>query len=147
MNQILSTTYLLILLFFLSLFSYYVSGEILRNIQEENTFSTLETLNINDGERLELLLHLNLAKVYTKRKIRDAAIYELQFLINSANGSYPNKILSNLYRLIGQNFEGLQDYNESVKFYSKAITVWPDNAIAIKELEKLTSKNSQNTNS
>lgn len=146
MNQILSTTYLLILLFFLSLFSYYVSGEILKNIQEENTFTSLETINISDCERLELLLHLNLAKVYTKRKICDAAIYELQFLINSESESYPNETLSNLYRLIGQNFKGLQNYDESMKFYSKALTVWPKNTIAIKELEDLTKKNLQNTN-
>nr|QUE28527.1 Ycf37 [Porphyrostromium boryanum] len=142
MDQILSSTYLIVLLSFLSIFSYYISGEILTNIQEENTFNVIKRIAIENGEKPDPLLHLNLAKVYSKRLIYDSAIYELLFLIKLEDKSRKEIMLSNLYRLLGQNFEKIKEYNESHKFYSEAIKICPTNEAAIGNLKSLTSKNS-----
>lgn len=137
MTQILSTIYLIILLAFLSLFSYYISKELLKNIQEENVFNVVETITVKDKGELDPLLHLNLAKVYTNRAITDAAIYELNFLIQSKNTSYSKRVISNLHVLMGQNLENLQEYDSAKRSYSKAIETLNDNKIAINKLEKL----------
>ena len=137
MTQILSTIYLIILLAFLSLFAYYISKELLKNIQEENVFNVIGTIAVSDKEELDPLLHLNLAKVYTNRSITDAAIYELNFLIQSKNTSYSKTVISNLHVLMGQNLENLQEYDNAKRSYSKAIETLNDNKVAIDKLKKL----------
>nr|YP_010337695.1 hypothetical protein MW427_pgp146 [Sahlingia subintegra]UNJ17280.1 hypothetical protein [Sahlingia subintegra] len=137
MTQILSSIYLIILLAFLSLFSYYISKELLKNIQEENVFNVIETIKVEDKGDLDPLLHLSLAKVYTNRSITDAAIYELNFLIQSKNKSYSNTVISNLHVLMGQNLEKLQDYDSAKRSYSKAIETLSNNKVAIDKLKKL----------
>jgi len=137
MTQILSTIYLIILLAFLSLFSYYISKELLKNIQEENVFNVIGTTTVSDKGELDPLLHLNLAKVYTNRSITDAAIYELNFLIQSKNTSYSKTVISNLHVLMGQNLENLQEYDNAKRSYSKAIETLNDNKVAIDKLKKL----------
>lgn len=140
MNQILSTTYLVILLCFLSLFSYYISNEVLKNLQEENIFNILNDIEIENENKTESLLHFNLVKVYTKKNIFDAALYEAQFLIKSSHHSYSNIIISNLYELIGQNYEKIEDYNAAVKYYSKATVIHKDNQLAYQGLTRLTER-------
>lgn len=137
MTQILSSIYLIILLAFLSLFSYYISKELLKNIQEEKVFNVIETIKVENKRDLDPLLHLSLAKVYTNRSITDAAIYELNFLIQSKNTSYSNIVISNLHVLMGQNLEKLQDYDNAKKSYSKAIETLNNNKVAIDKLKKL----------
>jgi len=137
MTQILSTIYLIILLAFLSLFSYYISKELLKNIQEENVFNVIETITVKDKGELDPLLHLNLAKIYTNRSITDAAIYELNFLIQAKNKSYSKTVISNLHVLMGQNLENLQEYGSAKRSYSKAIETLNNNKIAIDKLKKL----------
>nr|QUE28145.1 Ycf37 [Sahlingia subintegra] len=137
MNQLLSTIYLIILLSFLSLFSYYISKELLKNIQEENIFNVIQTIDLHHKQQLDPLLHLNLVKVYSNRSITDAAIYELKFLIKSKNKFYSKTIMSNLYVLMGQNLEILQKYDDAVKSYCNAIEIVKDNKTAIDNLKKL----------
>nr|YP_009297453.1 hypothetical protein Eryt_128 [Erythrotrichia carnea]AOM66796.1 hypothetical protein Eryt_128 [Erythrotrichia carnea] len=141
MTQLLSTTYLIILLFFLTLFSYYLSNEILKNIQQENVFDLPKILNSTTEKELDPLLHLNLAKIYCKKEIHDAALYEIRFLIESADNSYSNIVISNLYTLMGETFENLGYQKEASESYSKAIATSKTNTVAINKLDKLINKN------
>nr|QUE29267.1 Ycf37 [Erythrotrichia welwitschii] len=140
MSQILSTTYLLILLFFLIILSYYISGEIIRNIQDENLFNLSKKENSEKNKQLDPLLHLSLVKMYSRKNITDAALYELHFLIKYKENIYSNNIKSKLYNLLGENFEFLQDEKEAKQFYAQAITICKDNNIAVENLNKLSNK-------
>nr|QUE29444.1 Ycf37 [Erythrotrichia longistipitata] len=137
MTQILSTAYLLILLCFLILLCYYISGEILKNIQEENIFNLPQTIKATNGPKLDELFHLNLAKVYTKKEITDAALYELYFLILSGKHSCSDKTMSNLYGLLGKNLESIKNYDEAIQCYLKATTLFENNRMAENNLAKL----------
>lgn len=141
MTQLLSTAYLLLLLSFLILLSYYISGEILKNIQEENIFNLPQTIKEANDEEMDPFLHLNLAKIYTKKGVTDAALYELYFLILSNKHHYSDPLMSNLYGLLGQNLETIKNYNEAIESYSKATKLFANNQIAANNLAGLMHKN------
>nr|QUE29540.1 Ycf37 [Erythrotrichia foliiformis] len=139
MTQLLSTTYLFILLSFLILISYYISSEILKNIQEENIFN-LPGQIYEKGEDLDELMHLSLIKLYSKRSITDAALYEIEFLLKSAKHSYSSVVISNLYGLMGEKLETIEDNRSAIKAYSTAKTVSKNNQKAKQNLKRLVEK-------
>nr|YP_010337242.1 hypothetical protein MW575_pgp033 [Pseudoerythrocladia kornmannii]QUE28323.1 Ycf37 [Pseudoerythrocladia kornmannii]UNJ16827.1 hypothetical protein [Pseudoerythrocladia kornmannii] len=138
MTFTLGTTYLGILLSFLLFFSYYISIGILKNIQEDNLFGFIETLDVaNDNDSI---IHLKLAKLYIYKKIIDAGIYELQFLI--LNKNYPPQEISNLYSLIGKGYEEINQEINAAKEYTNALKILKTNKFAKQRLDEII-KNSQ----
>nr|QUE30050.1 Ycf37 [Erythrocladia irregularis] len=126
-------TYLGILLLFLIFCSYYITIGIINNIQEENLYKLINQLKKSKED--EHILHLKLAKLYIYKKIIDAGIYELRYLI--LHNYYSNQELSNLYCLIGKGYEEIDQTTNAIKEYTRALEIFDNNLLAKEQLTRI----------